>query len=157
MPITAKRTVYTARMSIDLAAIEHAVASFAARERLVAAYLHGSAATGRMDSESDIDIALLPSHTLSTEERWKLRLRCIGFLMERFPKEEEKFDVIILQDVPLLLRYNVIRRGSLLFEHDRSLRLDFEISTERQYEDEEHYLRREADITLEHILSSSRQ
>lgn len=144
-------------MSIDLAAIESATASFAADEQLVAAYLHGSAAMGHMDAESDIDIALLPSSELSAQERWNLRLRCLGFLMQRFPAIEERFDVIALQDVPVLLRYNVIRRGRLFFERERGSRLDFEITTEREYEDEAPYLRREADITLRRILSSSPQ
>lgn len=142
-------------MSVDISAIERAIADLAKREGLTAAYLHGSAATGRMDAESDIDIALLPSRSLSPEERWELRLRCIGSLMEKFPAEERKFDVVILQDVPVLLQYNVIRRGRFLYEHNRGDRLDFEISTERAYEDDQPYLRREADITLQRILSSN--
>lgn len=140
---------------MNLAAIERAIEDLAIREGLLVVYLHGSAATGRMDKESDIDIALLPQQSLSSEERWKLRLRCINSLMEKFPDEADKFDVIILQDVPLLLRYNVIRRGRPLFARTKTDRLDFEIATEREYEDEEPYLRREADITLRQILSSA--
>ena len=142
-------------MPINLTTIERAVAEMAEKESLTAAYLHGSHATGHADAESDIDIALLPPRTLSPDERWELRLRFITSLMTQFPKEADTFDVVILQDVPVLLRYNVIRRGRPLYEHTRAERLDFEIATEREYEDEEPYLRREADITLRRILSSA--
>lgn len=141
-------------MAMHIPAIERAIAEFAANEGLRAAYLHGSTAQGTMDAESDIDVALLLPSSLSPEERWETRLRCIGFLMEKFPAEADKFDVVVLQDVPVLLRYNVIRRGRLLYERIRSDRLDFEISVEREYDDEEPYLRREADIALRRILSS---
>ena len=136
-----------------VANIERAIADFATKENLAAAYLHGSAATGRMDAESDVDVALLPQHSLTADERWDLRLRCIGFLMEKFPSEERKFDVVILQDVPVLLRYNIIRKGACIFENTRVARMDFEVATERAYDDEEPYLRREADMTLRWILS----
>ena len=145
--------MYTAHMGIDLAAIEGAIASFAADASLVAAYLHGSAAVGRMDSESDIDIALLPRPELSAEERWNLRLRCLGFLMQRFPAIEEKFDVIVLQDVPVLLRFNVIRNCIVLHECDRSERILYELHVEQAYDDERYYLDREAHATVHRILS----
>lgn len=142
-------------MPINLATIERAVADIARKENLVAAYLHGSAATGRMDDESDIDIAFLADAPLTRDERYALRMRCLLALMEASPDEalSDKFDVVLLRDVPVLLQYNVIRKGRRLYERNRGERMDFELSVERAYDDEEPYLRQETEIILERILS----
>ena len=138
----------------NISAIIREVQTFAqGNSAVLLAYLHGSAATGHMDSESDIDIALVVHNDLSQQERFDLRLRCIGFLMKKFPAESDAFDVIALQDVPLLLQFNVIRRGRLLFERNKGDRLEFELAVERMYDDEEPLLRREAETTIDRILS----
>ena len=65
----------------------------------------------------------------------------------------EKFDVIVLQDVPVLLQFNVLRNGQLLFARTPQDSRDFAMNVERRYEDESPYLDREAAITFERILS----
>lgn len=142
-------------MHVDLPAIERTIARFAENEGLIAAYVHGSAAMGNMDEDSDVDIALLAPADLPSEEKRHLRMRAITELMQAFPAIEEKFDVIILQDVPVLLRHNVLRRGRLIIERDRSKRMDFELSVERAYDDEEPYLRRESEMILSRIIHSA--
>ena len=105
-----------------------------------------------MDNESDVDIAVLADRSLDLDERRTLRMHCLSRLLEACPAIEEKFDVVVLQDVPTLLRYNVIRKGRRISERDRSQRVNFEIDTERAYEDEEPYLRRESEMILQQIL-----
>ena len=43
--------------------------SSAVSEELVALYLYGSSVKGRLREESDVDIAILPSHKIDDEER----------------------------------------------------------------------------------------
>ncbi len=65
----------------------------------------------------------------------------------------EKIDLIILQDVPVLLQFNVVRKGILLFGRTRQEKIEYELQVEREYDDERYYLQREADITINRILS----
>ena len=138
----------------DLTRIRSAIEKMADADTSIAAvFLHGSASVGRMDEESDVDIAILAGASVTKTDRRALRLRCIRALGTAYPDVEEKFDVVILQDVPVLLRYNVIRKGTRIVEHDRAARIDFELATERAYDDEEPYLRRETEMILQNILS----
>lgn len=68
-------------------------------------------------------------------------------------KPLEKIDLIILQDVPVLLQFNIIRNGILLHEKDRSERISHALHVEQDYDDERYYLDRESDSTLTRILS----
>lgn len=119
------------------------------------AYLHGSHALGTEDRESDIDIAVLTDEKLSKEERFALQLDLMGKMADALHVPLERIDLIILQDCPPLLKYNVIRKGSCAFERDRSERVLFELHVEQEYDDESYYLDQEAELTLHRILSSS--
>jgi len=118
-----------------------------------AAYVHGSYAAGREDKESDLDIALLADASLNKRERQNLRIDVMQRLAEKFGHNCTDFDVVVLQDVPVLLRYNVKINGMRVFERNPSARIAFEISAEREYEDEKPYLDRELTITVNKILA----
>jgi len=117
------------------------------------AYLHGTRACGRADQESDIDIGILAAPSLDKGERFKLRIRLMRALADTLHEYLEKIDLIILQDVPVLLQFNVVRKGILLFGRTRQEKIEYELQVEREYDDERYYLQREADITINRILS----
>ena len=61
--------------------------------------------------------------------------------------------LVILQDVPVLLRDNVLRTGHHLFATDIAARCSFEREVENTFADASPHLDSEADVTLHRILS----
>lgn len=87
----------------------------------VFAYLHGSRATSTARPTSDIDIA--------------------AYFGGRRPQAFEillppRVDLLVLNDAPLELAGRVALRGTLLFETDRSARVEWEATTRKIYLDE---------------------
>lgn len=117
------------------------------------AYLHGSHVRGSVDEESDIDIGILAAPSLDKHARFRLRLRLMSAVADALRVPLEKIDLVILQDVPVLLQFNIIRNGIVLFERDHSERIHFELRVEQAYDDERYYLERESKATVQRILS----
>jgi predicted nucleotidyltransferase len=94
-----------------------------------AAYLFGSAATGKTRSMSDLDVAVLLDH--ASLDAFPL-LSFISSLEGSFGR---RVDVVILNRAGELLKYEVRRSGRLIFQRDASRRKKFEISGRKTYED----------------------
>ena len=103
--------------------IERIVRYFQERDEVVSLYLFGSSARARKTKESDIDIAVLIDES--------------GFQktdLERFRKEyfeaSPRFslrpvDIVILNTAPPFLKYQVLKKGRILFDRERKLRVRF--------------------------------
>ena len=133
--------------------LEGSIREICASHPVMLAYLFGSHARSSADAESDIDIAVLADASLSKDERLDLRFRLRIALAESLRLDLEMIDIIVLQDVPILLQYNVIRTGRVLYARDANTRSDFQLRVEQLYEDEAPYLERESAITLQRILA----
>jgi len=97
------------------------------------AYLYGSAASGLTTPFSDVDIALLASEPLASQQQLRLELRLEPELAERAGVPNA--DVRIINDLPLLLRGQVACRGVLLYCADEATRIEFETVTRDEYFD----------------------
>ena len=113
--------------------IERIVRYFKERDEVVSLYLFGSSARARTTKESDIDIAVLIDGS--------------GFKktdLERFRKEYyeasprfslRSVDIVILNTAPPFLKYQVLKKGRVLFERERNLRVRFTEKAINEYLD----------------------
>ena len=93
------------------------------------AYLFGSCARGDVGPLSDVDIAVFLDGRVSP---FDFRLRLAAELAQALGSEH--FDLVALNDAPLLLKYEVVRGGRVLKE-DKNKRVAFETRTLSEYLD----------------------
>lgn len=105
---------------------------FARTPRIKFAYLFGSCARGDQGPASDIDIAVFLDRRLSV---FAYRLRLIDVLTRELGTE--RFDLIILNDAPPVLKYEVVRQGRVIKE-DHERRVAFEAKVLAEYLDTAH-------------------
>jgi predicted nucleotidyltransferase len=106
-------------------------------EGLVCVYLYGSLARGEDHARSDADIAVLyeralpPTlHGLGLDLAAQLE-RCLT----------RSVDLLVLNRAPVDLIHRVLRDGILVYEGDRSARIQFEVKARNEYFDLLPYLR----------------
>lgn len=92
------------------------------RKEIVFAYLFGSLAKRKETGLSDVDIACYLKKEISKENYFDFRLSLIGELTRLMPNQK-KLDLIILNQAPPLLAYEVARSGKLLFSCDEKKRI----------------------------------
>ncbi|NOX63153.1 MAG: nucleotidyltransferase domain-containing protein [Chloroflexi bacterium] len=107
---------------------------------VIAAYLFGSHAAGRPRPGSDMDIALLLDQAPAADDdvdaalaRFDRRME-LEMAIEPFV-QGKSLDLIILNRAPILLQFQVLRHGYLLYEGDKKKRIDFEVRTVKHYYD----------------------
>lgn len=105
---------------------------FATQPEVVAVYLFGSQATGKAAQRSDVDVAVLLEDDFDLAADPFYRLDQASALQARLGRE---VDLIILNQASLLLRYQVLRYGQLIFERDHRQRIDFEVLSRLLYFD----------------------
>jgi predicted nucleotidyltransferase len=93
------------------------------------AYLFGSMASGKAGPLSDLDLAIYLDRRLDS---FKYRLQ----LMERLARllKSEKFDLVVLNSAPVVLKYEVVKNGIIL-KDDRPKRVMFETAVLQEYLD----------------------
>ena len=96
-------------------------------------YIFGSYGRGTVGPLSDVDIAVFLDERL--DDFWPKRLELIEKTTRTLRTDE--VDLIVLNEAPLLLRYQVIKTGRLLFSNDEERRIDFEAKTIDFYLDTE--------------------
>jgi len=110
-----------------------------------AIYLYGSIVKNKVRADSDIDVAMLPSHGLDDFGRLELISKIQSIFTSLFLKAGFKQEVSVLdlrgKYTSLQLLYNVITEGLLAFERDPAQRLEFENAVKREYFDFEPFLR----------------
>ena len=91
-------------------------------------YLFGSRSINRQGESSDYDFAVLPVKTLSMEERFSL-------IHELTIHLGATVDLILLDEAPIELKYNIISTGKILYKKDDFYKVEFEAKTLSQYFD----------------------
>ena len=118
---------------------------FSSEAHVIVAYLFGSTARGEAGCLSDIDIAVLFDEALPKKEGFDLQLKLIidiGALLKT-----NSVDLVVLNDCPLLLAFNIIRDGIIL-KSDENKRIRFETRIMSRYLDEQFHIKRHAKESL---------
>jgi len=94
------------------------------KEEVVALVLFGSAARGQMRSTSDIDLCIVTQKNMPASDRWEL-----------LSYGSKGIDVSLFWDLPLTIRFRVIREGKVLFCRDDLALHRIKADTVREYLD----------------------
>jgi hypothetical protein len=115
---------------------------------IIFAYLFGSRAKGKSTRLSDIDLAVLVDRKISRSERFDIRLRLTNDLSAI---TGTKVDLIVMNDIPVQLAYEVIKHGKVILCKDRNAMIDAEIEILSKYLDRRYYDKRRAELSLRKI------
>jgi predicted nucleotidyltransferase len=102
--------------------IQEALAPF----RPAAVYVFGSAAAGRVRSDSDLDLAVLPEKAISTLLLFEAKAQ-VAEIVNR------DVDLIDLSSTSTVLCKEVVAGGRLLYENNAHRRAEFEMYTLSDY------------------------
>ena len=109
------------------------MASLLKRHPLTAAYLFGSQANGATGPLSDVDIALLFPRAFKRHDREAISTRIFNEVTTLLGTDE--LDLVVLETSPVLLRYDIVTRGQLLFTKDKEATDRFHFETIQLFED----------------------
>lgn len=114
------------------------------------AYLFGSVAEGKEGPLSDIDIGVYLSSGLTKAQRDKKRLELVANLS--ILTKNDRVDLLVLNDTPPVLSFEIIRPNVLIFERDSSIKVDVEQRIMSMYLDWKYYEDRMNRHLLERIM-----
>jgi len=112
------------------------------------AYLFGSTSRGDKGKLGDFDLGILLDESLGKYERFQFQLKLLYDLVSIL--KTDKVDLIIMNDAPLSLNYNIIKDGILL-KDDEEKRINFEKNIISKYLDRKYYIDRHARIAINRI------
>lgn len=118
---------------------------------VIALYLFGSGAEGRMHGESDVDVGvLLDRRTFKTaRDRFEARLQLIGEFGPRFPGRT--VDVVVLNDAPPGLASRIVTAGRAVYCRDPVIEHAFRRDVQLRAADLLPFIRRTRRVKLEAI------
>ncbi|MDD4802476.1 MAG: nucleotidyltransferase domain-containing protein [Syntrophomonas sp.] len=104
---------------------------FRNREEVLAAYLYGSYGSEYQTNLSDVDIAILLASSEQADLDYQLDLSAHLADIIR----EEDIDVLILNRASIVMQFEVLSTGKLLFERDHEMVCDFLERVIKEYGD----------------------
>ena len=126
---------------VDMTSQDKSIAQFLNKqERVKLAYLFGSVAEGKEGKLSDVDLAFFLDESLSKKERFSLQLKLISKLTGIL--KTDRIDLVIMNDAPLTLNYEIIKANHPLLVRDKGQKIDFEHSILSRYLDRRYYDKR---------------
>lgn len=111
---------------------------FAARAAVRAAYVFGSVAEGRERGDSDLDIGIVVDpDEWAPDDKVNLITECME------AAERDRVDLVVLNDAPLVLQFEAVRRNVLLYAGEDFHPGAYFSRVARMYWDFEPYFRRQ--------------
>ena len=126
---------------------------FEERAEVQFAVIFGSLAKGTANRLSDVDIAVMVDPKFEDTSPYGHHATLTADLMQELKRND--VDVIMLDEAPVLLKYQVLRYGKFVYIRDKQARIQFQVDTLNQYDDfrelyrvhEEAYRRRWSELT----------
>ncbi len=110
---------------------------FQAHDCVELAYLFGSAAKGKAGALSDIDIGVYLSTGMTKAQRDQKRLELIAKLTTTL--KNDRIDLLIINDTPPVLNFEIIKPNVLVLAWDHDLKLDVEQRIMSRYLDRKYH------------------
>lgn len=107
------------------------------------AYLFGSIALQKAGKLSDVDLAVFLDESLDKKEKFRIKLRLIADLEDIL--KIDRLDLVIMNDAPLSLNFEIIKANYPLFIRNKDLKVDLEQYIMSRYLDRQYYDKRWAD------------
>lgn len=118
------------------------------QEYIKLAYLFGSVAKGKEGKLSDVDIAIFFDESLSKREIFNLQLKLMSELTSIL--KTDKIDLIVMNNAPLLLKYNIIKHGKIL-KDEIETKVMVESRILSDYLDMKYYIDRHTNLAIKRI------
>ena len=128
---------------------EKKVVEFLSKQECVKlAYLFGSVAEEKEGKLSDVDLAVFLDESLNKKEILNLQLKLISELTSIL--KTDRIDLIVMNNAPLLLKYNIIKHGKILKQDmETKIRVESEILSD--YLDMKYYINRHTNIAIKRM------
>ncbi|WP_292462821.1 nucleotidyltransferase domain-containing protein [Methanolobus sp.] len=110
---------------------------FRAQDQVELVYLFGSVAEGKAGAFSDIDLGVYLADILTKAERGYKRIELISGLTSLLGSD--RVDLLVLNDTPPVLSFEIIKPNVLIFERDSRLKVDVEQRIMSVYLDWKYY------------------
>ena len=94
---------------------------------VIAAYLYGSAVTGKMNPMSDVDVAILLQEQTPHRRELSISFYILSAIQEIFHREGDVKVLNRITDLPFL--HEVLSTGKLIYERDRNIHREFVAET----------------------------
>ncbi|MGC8977463.1 MAG: type VII toxin-antitoxin system MntA family adenylyltransferase antitoxin [Candidatus Ratteibacteria bacterium] len=103
---------------------------------IIFVYIFGGYGKGKVSPLSDFDIGIYIEENLDTFEK-KIYLNSV---ITSILKTDE-VDIVILNNAPCVLVYNILKTGKLLFSKDEKKRIGFVVKNINEYFEMQYYLK----------------
>ena len=95
------------------------------------AYLFGSTISEKVSELSDIDVAVYLNEAFDLQSNWRWRIKLTGQIMDAL--KSNRVDLVILNESPVLLQYEVLKNGILLKSQNETNRMLFFTKTVKEF------------------------
>jgi len=113
---------------------------FRDKEEILLAFIFGSAVSGRLTENSDVDIAILFSIMPEFHEVLNITDEISGII-------NKEVDIVVLNDSSPVIRMQVLKNGKLIKRKDAVIYNNFYVKTVKEYDDLK-YIRKEAEDNI---------
>ena len=132
--------------------VEKLVNYFKEREEVLSAYLFGSAASDKLRSDSDVDIAVILDKAIPSNSYFDYRLSAMSDVSRLLHRE---VDIIVFNEARHVLAHQILKYGIRIFERNKERSRSLEARALMEYFDFLPYRKKCEEAMIRHIKKAS--